>query len=939
MTESTEENAQLSLHDLDPPRDLTDQTLYLVDGSSYIYRAYFAIRGLSTSDGLPTNAVYGFTQMLKKLIEEEDPDFLAVTFDAHDADERTFRKELYPEYKAHRKEMPEDLRVQLPYFRRVVEALNIPIMEQPGVEADDLIATATGKARQIGLPVCIISGDKDLMQLIGDDVIMVDTMRDNRFGIDEVIERFRVPPESVKYVLALAGDSSDNIPGVPGIGEVTGGKLIDEFGDLETILDNIDQVSGKKRKQNLTEFADQARLSLELVTLKEDCPIEFDLDRLHLGPPNFEALTALFHELEFQSVLGDLNRWFKKRGWIDDETIESLREEYENQGLTTAQSDEKDYRAIFTMEELDEVLGACGEAEYFAFDLETTSLEALDAEIVGMSFAWEPQKAVYVPVGHDDPEAKDQLDLEEVLEKVRPLLESEEHKIVAQHYKYEWLVLQNYDIEIRGVVHDTMLMSYLLDPTKNSHSLDSIAFEYLDHNTTTFAEVAGSGKDQKTFDQVSVAQATPYASEDADITLMACRALNEELEDEPELAELERDLEIPLSRILGIMERRGIAVDRDVLAGLSREFDAELEELKIEIAELAGEEVNPNSPKQLREVLFEKLGLPVKRRTKTGPSTAASVLEQLREEHPLPGLILDYRSFAKLKGTYVDALPLLIREQTGRIHTDFNQAVTATGRLSSSNPNLQNIPIRTEQGRRIRGAFVADEGYMLVACDYSQIELRIMAHLSGDPVLVEAYQQGRDIHSVTASQIFGVDLEEVTSAQRRAGKTVNFGVMYGMGSRRLARDLEIPTSEARSYIDEYFERYQGVTEFFDELVEKARQTGFAHTMFGRRRRLPDIERGGRRGAFAERAAINTPIQGTAADIIKFAMVELQRRIDDEELPYHMLLQVHDELIFEVPEDGVDEAEEMICDVMEGVCDLDVPLVVDSGVGRSWLEAK
>jgi DNA polymerase I len=938
MTDDKAQNAQLTLDSL-AVDDYSDRCLYVVDGSSYIYRAFFAIRGLSTASGFPTNAIYGFTQMIKKLIEDEDPDFLAVTFDAHDADQKTFRKEMYPEYKANRSAMPEDLQVQVPYFRKVIEALNIPILEQAGVEADDLIATATVKARDIGLPVCIISGDKDLMQLIGDDVSMVDTMRDKRFDFDDVIDRFQVPPEKVKYVLALAGDSSDNIPGVPGIGEKTGGKLVAEFGDLETILENIDDVSGKKRKENLREFADQARLSLDLVTLKEDCPIEFNLDRLQLAPPNFEALNALFHELEFESILSDLHQWFKKRGWLNDEEIRELKDAFAGQGMTSAKSDEKNYRTVFSMDDLDEVLEACRNAEYFAFDLETTSVDALEADIVGMSFAWTPDEAVYVPVSHDDEDAPEQLELEAVLEKVAPLLEDEDAKVVAQHYKYEWLVLQRYDIEIRGVVHDTMLMSYLLDPGKNSHSLDTIAADVLNHNTMTFSQVAGKGKKQKTFDKVPVDVATKYAAEDADVTLMACQALWEELADDEELISLERDLEIPLSRVLGIMERTGIAVDREILGELSREFDGELEQLQAEINDYAGGETNPNSPTQLREVLFERLDLPVKKRTKTGPSTDRSVLEQLSELHPLPKLILEYRSFSKLKGTYVDALPELIREDTGRIHTDFNQAVTATGRLSSSNPNLQNIPIRTDRGREIRRAFVADEGHVLLAADYSQIELRIMAHLSGDPALVDAYQTGKDIHALTASQIFDVDLDEVTADQRRAGKTVNFGVMYGMGSRRLARSLEISTTEAKTYIDNYFDRYQGVSDFFETLVEDARETGYARTMFGRRRHLPELTGKGRRQAFAERAAINTPIQGTSADIIKFAMVEVQRRIDSENLPLRMLLQVHDELIFEVEEDHAQEMNELICEIMETVCDLDVPLVADSGIGHNWLEAK
>ncbi len=919
--------------------ELADKTLYLVDGSSYIYRAFYGIRNLSTSKGFPTNAIYGFTQMIKKLIEDEDPDLLCVTFDAHDADERTFRKELYPEYKANRSAMPDDLRVQLPFFRRVVEALNIPILEQAGVEADDLIATATVQAREMGLPVCIISADKDLMQLLGEKVEMYDTMRGKRYSPEDVVERFQVGPEQVKYVLALAGDSSDNIPGVPGIGEKTGGKLIKEFGDLETLLASIDAVSGKKRKENLEVFADQARLSLELVTLKEDCPIEFELDRLRLTPPDFESLTLLFHELEFQSVLRSLNRWFKKRGWIDEKTIKEITEAIESRGMTTAKSDVKNYRAILDMGELEEVLKKCAEAEIFAFDLETTSLNPLDAEIVGFSVAWEADQAVYVPLAHIGEGADDQLDREEALEKLRPLLEDRSIKKVAQHYKYELLVLDRVGIGFEGVAHDTMLMSYLLDPGKNSHGLDTIAFDYLQHRTITFTGLAGKGKKQKSFEEIPIAEATPYAAEDADVTLMAYEALGELLRKDEDLVNLEQELEIPLSRVLAKMEKTGICVDREVLQELSREFEVQLHALQEEINDLAGDELNPNSPTQLREVLFEKLELPVQKRTKSGPSTDASVLERLVDEHPLPALILEYRSFSKLKGTYVDALPELIREETGRIHTDFNQAVAATGRLSSSNPNLQNIPIRTARGREVRKAFVADEGHVLIAADYSQIELRIMAHLSGDPVLVEAYREGEDIHALTASQIFDVPIGEVTDTQRRAGKTVNFGVMYGMGPRRLGRDLEISTQEARSYIDHYFERYQGVATYFDDLVEEARETEYTRTLFGRRRHLPFIKgRGGRR-AFAERAAINTPIQGTAADLIKIAMVNLQEKIDAEELPLRMLLQVHDELVLEAPEEAAEEMTEVVCAVMEEVIELDVPLVAEGGTGPNWLDAK
>ncbi|MGM0556151.1 MAG: DNA polymerase I [Myxococcota bacterium] len=914
-------------------------TIYIVDGSSYIYRAYYAIRNLTNSKGFPTNAVYGFTQMIKKLLEEHDPEYVTVTFDAYESDVPNFRKELYEEYKANRSAMPEDLQVQIPFFRKLIEALNIPIEEQPGVEADDVIAALTKRAREHDVDVCIISADKDLMQLLGPNVTMLDTMRDKTYTPEDVMERFRVTPDKVQYVLALAGDSSDNIPGVPGIGEKTGGSLIAEFGDLETVLANIDEVGGKKRKQNLREFGDQARLSLELVQLRDDCEVDFDLDQLRLSKPDISKLTDLFSELEFDSPFRDIKAWMKDRGWFQPRD-EQFELDFADNDVDDHESADKDYRGIFDEEELDEVIARLEDVDEFAFDLETTSLEPLDAEIVGLSVAWNEGEAVYIPTNHSYEEAPEQLDRDMVLEKFRPFLEAEDDpKIIGQHLKYEWAVLQKYDIDLTGVKYDTLLMSYLLDPSRNSHSLDRLAHDLLDYDTITYKDVAGSGKSQLRFDEVALDDAIPYAAEDADLTLMLCHALRDQFEDGV-LLELHDDLEVPLSRVLGIMEATGILVDRDILDELSEEFEIELDQLQAEIDDHAGEPTNPNSPKQLREVLFDKLGLPVKKRTKTGPSTAASVLEQLAEMHPLPNLILEYRSFSKLKGTYIDALPELIREDTGRIHTSFNQAVTATGRLSSSNPNLQNIPIRTSRGRQIRKAFVAPEGRQLIVADYSQIELRILAHMSDEPVLIEAYREGKDIHALTASQIFDVEIDEVTKEQRGAGKTINFGVLYGMGSRRLAGDLDISTKEAKKYIENYFDRYENVTDFFDELVETAREKGYAETMFGRRRYLEALKgRKGRQMAFAERAAVNTPIQGTAADIIKFAMVSLQRRIEEENLPFAMLLQVHDELVFEAEEAFLDEARAIVREEMEGVCELAVPLAIDLGVGHNWLDAK
>ncbi len=914
-----------------------DDTLFLVDGSSYLYRAYYGIRSnLRNADGLPTNAVYGFTQMLHTLLDNQDPEYIAVAFDAFEADEPNFRKKMYDDYKANRDEMPEDLQVQIPHVRRVVEALNIPILESPRVEADDLIATATRRARGEEVEVCVVSGDKDLLQLVGDDgVSMYDTKKGETYDEDEAVERYGVPPDKMKYVMAMAGDSSDNIPGVPGIGPKTGGKLIRKFDDLDGVYENLDKVGGKKRPKKLERNEEQARLSLKLVTLEEDFDLEVDLEELKLTRPDLDELREVFDDLDFQTPLEQFEAWLRARDWFEEEQLKLQLgpDRYEADG--DARSN-KDYRGIDTIEALEEVLEACREAERFAFDLETTSLDSLEAEIVGFAFAWEPDAGAYVPVTHDTDEDVDQIGLEAALERIRPLLESDEHAKVLQHWKYEWIVLKNYDVELRGVEFDTMLMSYVLDPERNSHGLDALARDHLDYETITYEDVAGSGQDQMTFDQVPIEDAIPYAAEDADLTLLLCDRLRDELD--ATRRELHDDLEIPLSRILGMMERRGIVLDREVLDDLSREFESELDELREAINDHAGKEINPNSPKQLREVLFEDLGLPVQKRTKTGPSTARSVLEQLSDKHPLPDLILEYRSFYKLKSTYLDALPELIRDD-GRIHTSFNQAVAATGRLSSSEPNLQNIPIRTDRGRQIRRAFVPADGHTLITADYSQVELRILAHMSQDPLLLEAYREGKDVHTLTASQIFEIDEEDVSKHQRDLGKTINYGVLYGMGSRRLARDFDISQSKASDYIDRFFERYDVVDDFFEATVERAHDQGYVETMFGRRRDLPGLEGHGGQQAYAERAAINTPIQGTAADIIKVAMIEIQDRVETEDLPLHMLLQVHDELVFEVADDVTDEAVELVRDEMESVLELDVPLVVDIGTGEDWLDAK
>lgn len=944
----------------------TAPTLYIVDGSAYIYRAFYGVRRLSNSQGLPTNALYGFVNMIKKLIEQEDPDYIAMTFDRYDEEDeqRSFRHEMYPEYKANRSEMPEDLRRQVPYFKTFIEALNIPVLIESGVEADDVIATLTVKARAEDLNVCIVSADKDLMQLLTDDhVRMIDTMRDKTFTRDSVMERFNVEPERVKYVLALAGDTSDNVPGVPGIGEKTAGQLIDEWGDLENVLANTDKIKAKKRRENLETYADQARLSLDLVTLREDCDIEFDLDKLVISPPNIKALSDLLTELEFHSMFKSLKSWITRRGWAP--TLLAASQQHEEStgqqllfasGSSKARSTDpeeppdfsrpgKDYTTIFTMEELQGVIKELEAVDRYGFDLETTSIESMDAEIVGFSFSWKPDQGVYIPVAHDYEDAPAQLSRDEVLALLKPMLEDEARKKIGQNVKYERMVLDKYDIHYKGILFDTMLMGYLLDPSRGSHGLNAMALDYLHHICIAYEQVAGKGKKQILFSKVPIDIATNYAAEDSDITLMLSHVF-EPMLDEAGLRGLHDDMELPLMEVLAGMELTGICVDSEMLGVMSKDFDEELRELQASIDESAKQDVetdghlNPNSPKQLREALFDRLGLPVKKTTKSGPSTDQSVLEELSTQHALPELILEYRQFAKLKGTYVDALPLLMRKDTGRVHTDFNQAVTATGRLSSSHPNLQNIPIRTARGRQIRKAFVPQEGWKLLGADYSQIELRILAHMSEETLMVKAYQDDADIHALTASNIFHIPLDEVTSEQRGKGKTVNFAVIYGVGSKRLAKTLKVTQTEAKTYIDNYFTKYPRINEFFEEIVEEARKTGEVHTMFGRVRRIPELlGGGGGQRAFAERVAKNTPIQGTAADIIKLAMIEVQQRIDEGNLPMHMLLQVHDELLFEVDPDFLEEAKVLVADCMENIVELKVPLKAEPSTGDNWLDAK
>jgi DNA polymerase-1 len=886
----------------------TPQRLFLIDGSGYIYRAYFAIRHLSNSKGIATNAVYGFVNMLLKVVREQQPDHLAVVFDSRGP---TFRHELYPQYKANRAAMPDDLVPQVPVIKEVVRAFNMPAIELAGFEADDIIATLAKRFAREGLEVTVVTGDKDLMQIVSERIRLLDTMKDKVSGLEEVAERFGGTPAQVVEVQALAGDSSDNVPGVPGIGEKTAVELIREFGSVEKLLANLDRIKGKRR-ENLEAYAEQARLSWQLVKLHDDVPLALDYSSFALSPPNREALTTLFKELEFHKLLQEFS--------------------------SETQASGEGYRCVLTIDDLNALVKELGAAGRFAFDTETTGLDPLRAEMVGLSFAVKPGEGWYLPVGHHYLGVPEQLPRTLVIDTLRPLLEDPQLKKIGQNIKFDALVLAHAGIELQGVETDTMIASYLAQPAAKSHGMDALASELLGYRTISYSEVTGSGKHQVTFDQVAIEKATVYAAEDADVTLRLAEKLL------PMVAatgqeRLFHDVEMPLVTILTTMERTGVRIDAGFLAGLSREFEGKLATLEQEIHRLAGGPFNVASPKQLGEVLFERLQLARGRKTKTGWSTDSEVLANLAEEHPVAALILDHRSLSKLKGTYTDALPKLVNPDTGRIHTSFNQAVTATGRLSSSDPNLQNIPIRTEEGRRIREGFIPADGCVLLSADYSQVELRILAHLADVPVLKEAFARGEDIHRRTASEVFGVFPEMITDEQRRQAKTINFGVIYGMSAFGLAKQLGIGRREAQAFIDAYFAHYPGIQAFMDAKIHEAREKQYVTTILGRRCAVPEIlsQNGAIRG-YAERNAINYPVQGSAADIIKVAMVNIQRQLAEQKLATRMVLQVHDELVFEVPHAEVDTVRELVRNGMERAVELSVPLAVELGVGKNWREA-
>ncbi len=897
--------------------------LYLVDGSSFIHRAYHAIRPLSSRSGVPTNAVFGYTSMLIKLLSDHDPTHLAVAFDG--PVKGTFRVDLYPDYKAHRPPAPEDLVPQFDLCRQVTSAFRIPALDNPRVEADDIIATLSRQGEAAGCDVTIVSSDKDLMQLVGPRVVLLDSMRDTVYDEAAVQKKWGVPPDKILDLLALMGDSSDNIPGVSGIGAKTAATLLEKHGNLEGVLAAAPGIKGKRGK-TLVEQADLARLSARLVALDESVSLGVTLEDLARKEPDLEAVAALFGELDFDRMLTQV------RAFVGGEAAEAL------EAQTPRGLDRERYETLEDLARLDEVLALAVKRGELAIDLETTSLTPADADIVGFALCWGPGEAGYVPVGHRGLAVGPQLEREVVLERLRPLLEGEIPRLHMQNHKYETAVFRRYGVTLRGVGCDPMIASYLLDPSASSHGLDALALRELDHKMITFKEVCGTGKSQRTFDEVEIPVATRYAGEDAEATFLLAQRLEPRVH-AADLDHLMWDVEVPLARVLAIMELDGVKLDLPLLERLSGEMTHQLAVLEDEVADSAGMRVNLNSPKQLQVLLFEHLGLKPLRKTKTGYSTDAEVLAQLADEHEVAAKIHEYRQIQKLKGTYVDALPRMVSANTGRLHTSYNQAVAATGRLSSSDPNLQNIPIRTELGREIRRAFIAPEGCRLVAADYSQIELRVLAHLAGDEVLLESFRKGEDIHTRTAAEVFEVFPDTVDREQRRVAKAVNFGVIYGQSAFGLSRQLKIARGVAQGYIDAYFQRYRGVQAYMDRLIEEARETGETTTILGRRRPLPDLNsRNANLRNAAERMVRNTPIQGSAADIIKLAMLRCQARLEADFPNARMLLTVHDELVFEVPEGETEALSDAVREEMTAAYVLDAPLVVDIGVGHDWLEA-
>ncbi|GED46261.1 DNA polymerase I [Vreelandella aquamarina] len=915
--------------------------IVLVDGSSYLYRAFHALPPLTTSNGQPTGAVKGVLNMLKRLMKDYPDSPMAVVFDAPG---KTFRDELYSEYKAHRPPMPDDLRSQIEPLHACVKALGLPLLCIEGVEADDVIGTLAHQATQAGRDAVISTGDKDMAQLVNGHITLVNTMKEETLDEAGVEEKFGLPPALIIDFLALMGDKVDNIPGVPGVGEKTAiGLLQGMGGGLDTIYGDLERVTtlgfrgAKTLPKKLEEHREQAFLSYQLATIKTDCDLPVGLDDLDIAHPDREALVELYKEMEFKQWLAELLEGNDEG--VDDVAGGEPVSETTDSTTETAPTERHDH-VITEQAELEAWLERLNKAERFCFDLETTSLNYMDAEIVGIGVSLEAGEAAYIPVAHDYLDAPQQLDRKAVLAALKPLLEDPAKTKIGQNLKYDISVLANYDISVVGPFADTMLASYVLNSTATRHDMDSLALKYLGEKTISFEEIAGKGAKQLTFNQIALEQAAPYACEDVDITLRLQDTLRPQVEREGRLAEVLDHLELPLISVLSRIERNGVAVDAERLYEQSQQLEQRIRELESEAFELAGREFNLGSPKQLGQILFEEQKIPVIKKTPKGaPSTAEAVLEELALDYPLPKVIMQHRGLAKLKSTYTDKLPRLLNKTTGRVHTSYHQAVTATGRLSSSDPNLQNIPIRTEEGRKIRQAFVARPGYRIVAADYSQIELRIMAHLSEDKGLLEAFAEGRDIHTATAAEVFGTSLEKVTADQRRSAKAINFGLIYGMSAWGLARQLRIDRSQAQTYIDRYFDRYPGVARYMDRIRTQAAEDGFVETVMGRRLYLPEIHSQNRnRRQGAERTAINAPMQGTAADIIKQAMIDVDAWLAEGEFDALMVMQVHDELVFEVAEAQVERFIEQVQTRMQAAASLSVPLIVEAQSGANWDEA-
>ncbi|CAK2801621.1 DNA polymerase I [Vibrio crassostreae] len=928
---------------------IPDNPLILIDGSSYLYRAFHAYPGTMSNGDIPTNAVYGVVNMLRSMMRQFASDRIAVIFDAKG---KTFRDDMYPEYKANRPPMPDDLRCQIEPLHNVIRAMGLPLISIPGVEADDVIGTLASQASAMGMPVLISTGDKDMAQLVDDNVTLINTMTNVVMDREGVIEKFGIPPELIIDYLALMGDKVDNIPGVPGVGDKTATALLQGIGSIEKLYQNLDDIAAlgfrgsKTMAKKLIDNKDNAEMSYELATIKLDVELEETPESLVKAQPNTDELIKLYGQLVFKSWLNELLEGGS--GVVEaDEKSGAVRS---NTALTTSTVemntsavtiDRSNYETILDEASFNAWLEKLKAAEVFAFDTETDSLDYMVANLVGLSFATEEGVAAYVPVAHDYLDAPQQLDRDWVLEQLKPILEDDAQAKVGQNLKYDMSVLARYGIEMKGIKHDTMLASYVFNSVGGKHDMDSLALRFLQHSCISFEQIAGKGKKQLTFNQIELGEASPYAAEDADVTLRLHNRLMENIEQDEKLKAIYEEIEVPLIPVMSRIERTGVFIDDMLLGAQSQEIAVRLDELEQKAYEIAEQEFNMNSPKQLQAILFEKMGLPVIKKTPSGaPSTNEEVLQELALDYPLPKLIIEYRGLAKLKSTYTDKLPKMINAETGRVHTSYHQAVTATGRLSSTDPNLQNIPIRNEEGRRIRQAFVAQHGWKILAVDYSQIELRIMAHLSGDKALLEAFQQGKDIHAATAAEIISVNIEDVTSEQRRRAKAVNFGLIYGMSAFGLAKQLGIPRGEAQHYMDTYFERYPGVMQYMEDTRSAASEQGFVETIYGRRLHLPEIQsRNGMRRKAAERAAINAPMQGTAADIIKKAMLLVDEWIQAEgDGRVKLLMQVHDELVFEVEESSLAEIESKVQELMESAAELEVPLVAEAGHGDNWDQA-